>query len=94
MTKPRRQGGGYVSENSRGDRFASGNASRSSIDRSNHLHFHKDGVTVTNKGRKTTILSSRRYCNSCGKETNQRSSDQGSTWYCSKCESNMGSYPK
>ncbi len=56
-----------------------------------HVHFHKDGGTVTKNGRKYTV--SRRYCSSCGKETTQRSNDM-SLWYCSKCESHMHSYPK
>ena len=28
------------------------------IDKNNHVHFHKDGVTTTKNGRKTTIKKS------------------------------------
>ena len=30
------------------------------VDRSNHAHFHKDGVTVTKNGEKNTIFKSNR----------------------------------
>ena len=86
MGKPTKQGGGYVSENSRGDRFASGNATRSSVDRSNHLHFHKDGVTVTHEGRKTSVLTF--WCSRCEKDTKhtERKDSEGTKrMLCAKC---------
>lgn len=67
MGKPRQQGSGWIKENSRGDRFVSGNATRTSVDRKNHTHFHKDGVTVTHEGRKTSVLTL--HCDYCQKTT-------------------------
>lgn len=56
-----------------------------------HVHYHKDGMTVTKGGRKYTV--SRRYCYTCEKETSQRSND-GSNWYCSVHERNRDAYPR
>lgn len=53
-TKPQKlPNGGYRSEKGTDTLFGK-NANRKGIDRNNHLHFHKDGVTVTHNGRKTT----------------------------------------
>ncbi len=55
-TKPTQQNGGYRSE--KGDQTLYGkNANSSGVDRSNHTHFHKDGVTVTHDNRKTTVYN-------------------------------------
>ncbi len=39
----------YSRDNGKGD-----------VDRVNHAHFHKDGVTLTKNGKKTTIYKSNR----------------------------------
>ncbi len=82
MGKPRPQGGGFIKENSRGDRFVSGNANRTSVDRKNHVHFHKDGVTVTHEGRKTSVLT--KYCAVC-ERTTKHVPKEGRGNVCVKC---------
>lgn len=37
------------------DELFSQNLTKGSIDRTNHVHFHKDGITITKNGEKTTI---------------------------------------
>ena len=54
--------------------------------RGDHVHYHKDGMTVTKGKQKYTV--SRRYCYTCEKQTSQRSNDN-SNWYCSVCEKNV-----
>ena len=56
-----------------------------------HVHYHKDGVTVT-KGKKKYTLK-RMYCGSCGKETMHRVNNQD-TPYCTHCDTNSSSYPR
>lgn len=92
--KPKPNGfGGYRSERTDRGQIESlhGREVKGGRIHGDHVHFHKDGATITKGGRKYTV--SNRYCSSCNKKTSQRSNN-GSTWYCSKCESHMSTYPQ
>lgn len=59
-SKPTPQGGGFISHHPSHGTLVSGNtvSNGNRIDPGNHTHFHKDGVTVTHNGHKSTVSSS------------------------------------
>lgn len=48
-----------TSDSGKGSLYSKDNG-KGDIDRSNHAHFHKDGVTTTKNGEKSTIYKSNR----------------------------------
>lgn len=89
--KPNGYGGNKMTRNDRGQNESlHGKNVKGGRIHGDHVHFHKDGVTVTKQSKKYTI--SQIYCSRCQRKTAHRVSH--GTSYCSCCESHLSSFPK
>ena len=82
---PKKKGGGFYSEHPTNGTLYSGNTVNNGgrIDPSNHVHRHKDGVTVSHEGGKTSVVT--RHCSYCLKQTKHVRKPGESYHTCVKC---------
>ncbi len=83
---PKKKGGGYYSEHPKHGNLSSGYTEKNGkrIPSENHVHRHKDGVTVTHQGRKSSVVE--RYCFKCKNDT-RHTTDDNHEYRCGRCGS-------